>query len=96
MVSLSASTAANTACVLWPLMGAGGNASSSSSWTMSLMGCFVDFWFFLAASKCPLTVAADRGGYLRNVSTVSPGNGGRNPLVNALSMVELAGENNVA
>ena len=30
------------------------------------------------------------------ISTVNPGNGGRNPLDNALSIVELAGENNVA
>ena len=41
-------------------------------------------------------VAADLGGHFQNVSTVNPGNGGRNPFDNALSMVELAGENNVA
>ena len=60
--------------------------------TAAFWSAFVLLVFLRALSRWPLMVASERGGCLRNVLTDKPGNGGRNPCCNALSKVELAGD----
>ena len=58
------------------------------------------FWvvrvFFLCASRCPMAVASNAGGYLFMVASERPGNGGRNPLQSAVLRVDIAGEKSAA
>ena len=56
----------------------------------------VDLVFFLCASRCPITVASNDGGYLSRVASDRPGNGGRNPLGSAVLRVRRAGEKSAA
>ena len=76
--------------------GWGGNASSLSIVVGAGILDFVLRVFLRCASMCPMVVASNDGGNLLIAASVSPMNGGRNPLASAVFSVERAGEKRVA
>ena len=73
-----------------------GKASSSSKVVGSGLLDLVLCVFLRCASRWPMAVASNEGAYFRRVASVSPVNGGRKPLCNAFSRVDMTGENKAA
>ena len=61
-----------------------------------LRAVLVERVFLLCASRCPMAVASNDGGYLLMVASDRPRNGGRNPLRSAVLRVDRAGEKSAA
>ena len=83
------------ACVRCVLSGWGGN-QSLLSFVLFCLSFLVLLVLRHCASICPMAMASNDGGNLVSVASLSPENGGRKPLRNAVRSVEMAGENRAA